>query len=84
MRLGRAEVVSLTLLQLLEAFEGNLELVRRVKLGGVVLDLDAEERNDRHGGTDELKCVDGMQSQELKTTEYLLLADGVQSGVEVR
>lgn len=40
----------LTSLQLLKAFEGNLELIRRAKRRGVVLDLDTEKRYDRHIG----------------------------------
>jgi hypothetical protein len=32
------------------AFEGDQELVGCVERGGVVLDLDAEERDDRHVG----------------------------------
>lgn len=39
-----------TLLQLLEALESDLELVWRVELRGVVLDLDTEKRDDRHLG----------------------------------
>ena len=52
-----APILALTLLQLLEALEGDLELVGRVELGGVVLDLDTEKRDDRHDGLDELKCA---------------------------
>jgi hypothetical protein len=37
-----------TLLQLLEALEGDLKFIGRVKLRGVVLDLDTEKRYDRH------------------------------------
>ena len=40
--------LALTLLELLEALEGDLELIRRVKWRGVILDLDAEKRDDRH------------------------------------
>lgn len=40
--------LALTLLELLEAFESDLKLVRRIKWRGVVLDLNAEKRNDRH------------------------------------
>lgn len=32
------------------AFEGDQELVGCVERGGVVLDLDTEERDDRHVG----------------------------------
>ena len=39
-----------TLLQWLVAFESNQELIGGVERGGVVLDLDAEERDDRHAG----------------------------------
>lgn len=38
----------ITLLELLEALEGNLELVRGGERGGVVEDFDAQERNNRH------------------------------------
>ena len=41
-------VFLLTLLQLLKALEGDLELVGRVELRGVVLHLNAEKRDDRH------------------------------------
>ena len=45
-----------TLLERLEAFEGNLELVLVEELGGVVEDLDAQKRDDRHcGGVRETK-----------------------------
>lgn len=37
-----------TLLQLFKALEGNLKLVGLVESRGIVLDLDAEERHDRH------------------------------------
>ena len=37
-----------TFLQRLQAFEGDLELVRITKLGWVVEDVDAQERYDRH------------------------------------
>lgn len=46
--LERTVSVVLTFLELLEALEGDLELVRRVERRGVVLDLDAEKRDDRH------------------------------------
>ena len=44
-----------TLLELLQALKGDLELIRRVERGRVVLDLDTEQRDDRHGdgGVDE-------------------------------
>jgi hypothetical protein len=48
----------LTLLQLLEALEGDLELVRRVELRGVVLDRDTEKRHDRHD-EDCVERIDG-------------------------
>jgi acetylornithine/succinyldiaminopimelate/putrescine aminotransferase len=38
-----------TLLQRLHGLERDLELIGRVKGRGVVLDLNAEERYDRHG-----------------------------------
>ena len=38
-----------TLLELLQALKGDLELIRRVERGRVVLDLDTEQRDDRHG-----------------------------------
>jgi hypothetical protein len=38
-----------TLLQRLHGLERDLELIGRVKGRGVVLDLNAEERDDRHG-----------------------------------
>jgi hypothetical protein len=38
-----------TLLQRLHGLERDLELIRRVEGRGVVLDLNAEERDDRHG-----------------------------------
>ena len=50
-RCGRADVGELPfeiLLQRLKALEGDLELVRRVELRGVVLHLNAEKRDDRH------------------------------------
>lgn len=40
----------LTLLKLFQALKGNLKLVRLVKPRGVVLDLDTEQRDDRHSG----------------------------------
>lgn len=39
-----------TLLKLLEALERNLELVLVGEHGGVVDNLDAEKRDDRHDG----------------------------------
>jgi hypothetical protein len=39
-----------TFLQRLKAFEGDLELVGVIELGGVVKELDAEEGDDRHDG----------------------------------
>lgn len=39
---------SITFLQRLVALERDQELVWRVKGGGVVLDLNAEQRDDRH------------------------------------
>lgn len=39
---------AITLLQLLEALECDFKLVGLVEAGGVVLDLDAEKRDDRH------------------------------------
>jgi hypothetical protein len=62
----------LTLLQLLEALEGDLELVRRVELRGVVLDRDTEKRHDRHdedcveridGGCTRFGRVGGVESE---------------------
>jgi hypothetical protein len=52
-------VFALTLLQLLKALKGNLELVRRVEWRGVVLDLDAEKRDDRHGDSWDFSMCDG-------------------------
>lgn len=40
----------LTLLQLLEALESDLELVVVGELGGVVEDVDTQKRNHRHDG----------------------------------
>ena len=42
-----------TLFKLLEAFKGNLKLVLVGELGGVVDNLDAKERNDRHSAQKE-------------------------------
>lgn len=39
---------SITFLQRLVALESDQELIWRVEGGGVVLDLDAEQRDDRH------------------------------------
>ena len=47
---------------MLKTLERDLKLVRRVKLGGVVLDLDTEERDDRHVGDCELKSVVKVQT----------------------
>jgi hypothetical protein len=38
-----------TLLQRLHGLERDLELIGRVERRGVVLDLNTEERDDRHG-----------------------------------
>jgi hypothetical protein len=46
--IGAGGVCCYTFLQLLQALEGDLELVRRVEWRGVVLDLDTEKRDDRH------------------------------------
>ena len=47
-----------TLLELLETLKGDFKLIWRVERGRVVLDLDAEERNDRHiDGLSELSCL---------------------------
>jgi hypothetical protein len=50
-----------TLLQLLQTLESDLELVGRVEWRGVVLDLDAEKRYNRHDEDCEIsECgVDG-------------------------
>jgi hypothetical protein len=37
-----------TLLQLFKTLKGDLELIRRVEGGGVIFNLDAKKRNDRH------------------------------------
>jgi hypothetical protein len=37
-----------TLLQRLQTFKGDLELIRVTELGWVVEDVDAQERYDRH------------------------------------
>jgi len=47
-RIACTASLALTLLELLEALESDLELIRCVKWRGVVLDLDAEKRDDRH------------------------------------
>lgn len=50
MRLGLVWARAFTLLQLLEALECDFKLVGLIEAGGVVLDLDAEKRDDGHGG----------------------------------
>jgi len=47
----------LTLLQSLEALKGNLEFVLVGELGGVVENLDAQERDDRHLGGAEARAL---------------------------
>jgi hypothetical protein len=46
--IGGGGVCCCTFLQLLQALEGDLELVRRVEWRGVVLDLDTKKGDDRH------------------------------------
>lgn len=46
--LNNALAEGITFLELLEALEGNLELVRGGESGGVVEDFDAQKRDNRH------------------------------------
>ena len=48
---------AITLLQLLEALECDFKLIGLVEARGVVLDLDTEERDDRHFGRRMCGCA---------------------------
>lgn len=50
MDISRRSDSALTLLQLLQALEGDLKLVAIGELGGVVEYVDPQQRDDRHDG----------------------------------